>query len=157
METFIALGDEIPSVIISLPKYSKITILLSKSKWQWLKWSNVIFVQKNLAFSQCKMLYAFLCSFVSLLGLFLYDFMWFIELRVCVCLWVWVGVPWYVRVCFGVWKWAVYEQYDFFHIGRYNPIFISADTDKKPIKIFLYRPIPIPITDITILLFMHFS
>ena len=32
---------------------------------------------------------------------------------------------------------------------RYNPIFISADTDKKPIQIFLYRPIPIPITDIT--------
>ena len=26
---------------------------------------------------------------------------------------------------------------------RYNPIFISADTDKKPIQIFLYRPIPI--------------
>ena len=32
---------------------------------------------------------------------------------------------------------------------RYNPIFVSADTDKKPIQIFLYRPIPIPITDIT--------
>ena len=32
---------------------------------------------------------------------------------------------------------------------RYNPIFISADTDKKPIQIFLYRPIPIPIIDIT--------
>ena len=32
---------------------------------------------------------------------------------------------------------------------RYNPIFISADTDKLPIQFFLYRPIPIPITDIT--------
>ena len=30
---------------------------------------------------------------------------------------------------------------------RYNPIFISANTDKKPIQIFLYWPIPI--TDIT--------
>ena len=30
---------------------------------------------------------------------------------------------------------------------RYNPIFISADTDKLPIQFFLYRPIPI--TDIT--------
>ena len=32
---------------------------------------------------------------------------------------------------------------------RYNPIFISTNTDKKPIQIFLYQPIPIPITDIT--------
>ena len=32
---------------------------------------------------------------------------------------------------------------------RCNPIFISADTDKLPIQFFLYRPIPIPITDIT--------
>ena len=30
---------------------------------------------------------------------------------------------------------------------RYNPIFISADTDKLPIQKFLYLPIPIPITD----------
>ena len=39
---------------------------------------------------------------------------------------------------------------------RYNPIFISADTDKLPIQFFLYRPIPIPITDITIFIIYTF-
>mgnify|MGYP006233395591 CR=1 FL=1 len=39
---------------------------------------------------------------------------------------------------------------------RYDLIFISADTDKKPIQIFLYRLIPIPITDITIFVIYAF-